>query len=115
VSSSKTLIPYEAAQSSCSAVMPACFRQCWIAWNGNASAIEPFRDRGFLAFLAETDPIVAISHESPIRLWDKLETLVQSGSDSASRYTRLWLSVRAYNLGTFGAGWCCRSGSTTGR
>ena len=32
-----------------------------------------------------------------------------------SNEVRLWLSLIAYNLGTCGGGWRCRSGSTTGR
>jgi hypothetical protein len=32
-----------------------------------------------------------------------------------SNEVRLWLSVLAYNLGICGGGWCCRSGSRTGR
>jgi len=28
-----------------------------------------------------------------------------------SNEVRLWLTIIAYNLGTFGDGWCCRKGS----
>jgi hypothetical protein len=32
-----------------------------------------------------------------------------------SNEVRLWLSVIAYNLGTFGGGWCCQTELATGR
>jgi WD40 repeat protein len=51
--------------------------------------IKPFRERGFLVLSGDADPIVDISHESLIRLWDRLRKWVKEESDSASIYTRL--------------------------
>lgn len=52
-------------------------------------AIEPFRDRRFLVLSKDDDPIVDISHESLIRLWDRLKDWVAKESDSASIYVQL--------------------------
>ncbi|SPF55793.1 putative WD-repeat containing protein [Candidatus Sulfopaludibacter sp. SbA4] len=52
-------------------------------------AIRPFLDRGFLVLSGDADPIVDISHESLIRLWDKLKAWVNEEGQSASVYTRL--------------------------
>jgi serine phosphatase RsbU (regulator of sigma subunit) len=59
------------------------------------AAIQPFRERGFLVFSGETDPIVDISHESLIRLWDKLKIWVKREVDSAATYTQLADWVKA--------------------
>ncbi len=60
-----------------------------------AGAVEPFRQRGFVFFSSEKDPIVDISHESLIRLWDKLKGWVKEENGSAATYSRLadWVSA----------------------
>jgi hypothetical protein len=52
-------------------------------------AIAPFCDRGFLVLSPEPGIIVDISHESLVRLWDRLRGWVKAEADSASIYMRL--------------------------
>ena len=53
------------------------------------SIIQPFRERGFLTVSADQDPVVDISHESFIRLWDRLSGWVKDEVASAAIYKRL--------------------------
>ena len=63
-------------------------------------AMSPFLQRGFLVlsrgrYSQGQDPIVDISHESLIRLWDQLKTWSKQESISAAIYTRLadWVTA----------------------
>jgi energy-coupling factor transporter ATP-binding protein EcfA2 len=77
-------------------------------------AIKPFLERGFLVLSGDADPIVDISHESLIRLWDKLRGWVKEEGDSASIYARLADWVKKAFRCTADSRWIRRSiGRTT--
>jgi WD40 repeat protein len=51
--------------------------------------VDVFRHNGFLTLSADADPIVDITHESLIRLWDRLKGWVKEEAESAKIYVRL--------------------------
>jgi WD40 repeat protein len=51
--------------------------------------VDVFRLNGFLTLSADADPIVDITHESLIRLWDRLKGWVKDEDESAKIYVRL--------------------------
>jgi hypothetical protein len=51
--------------------------------------IDVFHRNGFITLSEDDDPMVDVSHESLIRLWDRLSAWVKEESDSAETYIRL--------------------------
>ncbi len=51
--------------------------------------VDVFQHNGFLTLSGDTDPIVDITHESLIRLWDRLKGWVKEEAESAEIYLRL--------------------------
>jgi hypothetical protein len=68
-------------------------------------SLQPFADRGFIAYSEDADPLVDISHESLIRQWKRLKAWVEEVVKSASTYRQLayagnngWGLYRGANL-----------------
>jgi len=60
------------------------------AENGKVrEVIDVFHRAGFLTLSHDVDPVVDISHESLIRLWDRLNGWVKEETESAEIYLRL--------------------------
>ena len=51
--------------------------------------IDVFHRNGFVTLSEGVDPVVDISHESLIRLWDRLKTWVKEEAESSETYLRL--------------------------
>jgi DDE family transposase len=72
---------------------------------------------------------LSLSSRAVVRFYNKrgtAEQLIKEGKQAVkmtrlschrfrSNEVRLWLSLIAYNLGTYGSGWCYRRRSRTGR
>jgi WD40 repeat protein len=64
------------------------------AENGKVrEVIDVFHRAGFLTLSHDVDPVVDISHESLIRLWDRLNGWVKEETESAEIYLRLATSA----------------------
>jgi WD40 repeat protein len=55
--------------------------------------IDAFLGPGFLTLSQDSDPVIDITHESLIRLWDKLKGWVREEAESAKTYSRLATSA----------------------